>query len=183
MRVSIVVALSLLVVGVASAQDTTFTGCLTRYGMLIKVAVGDEPARPCRKEHTQVTWNAQGEKGDPGDKGDKGDQGDMGFQGPPGANGQNGLNGENGKDAEGVRFEFVGLSSQTVGGFNGIKSLTNACSSDFPESRMCTSIEVMETSPYPPTTTAGWVRPVIVGVDPDGKLIDASGKRENPSFA
>ena len=44
---------TMLMGGMAVAQngdgDTSYTGCLTRYGRLYKVAEGDEPFRPCSR--------------------------------------------------------------------------------------------------------------------------------------
>jgi len=51
-------ALALLVMsaGPVQAGSQTFTGCLTKGGSIIKVAVGDAPAKPCQGNQEQVTW-------------------------------------------------------------------------------------------------------------------------------
>lgn len=61
-------ALGLVFVGMAIAQpeSDTFTGCLTDAGKLKKVALGDEPAKPCSGSETEVQWNATGPPGPPG---------------------------------------------------------------------------------------------------------------------
>ena len=59
-------ASSILAAGLAatlisqSAAAETLTGCLTKYGRLVKLAVGDMPARPCGKDRTS------GRRGEPG---------------------------------------------------------------------------------------------------------------------
>lgn len=56
--------------GVVMAQGgsgtDSFTGCLTNGGSLTKVAVGDEPAKPCKGNQLQVTWSQTGPPGAPG---------------------------------------------------------------------------------------------------------------------
>ena len=59
----------------AQTEGDQYTGCLAANGNLNKVAVGDQPATPCKPNQTQITWNAKGEQGDPGPAGP---------QGPPG---------------------------------------------------------------------------------------------------
>jgi hypothetical protein len=41
--------------GIATADAQTLTGCLTRGGTLTKLAIGDEPARPCQGNQTQLS--------------------------------------------------------------------------------------------------------------------------------
>ena len=55
--------------GVALAMDTTFTGCLDAKGTLYRVAIGTEPASPCKAAEQQVSWNEQGPAGPPGSGG------------------------------------------------------------------------------------------------------------------
>jgi hypothetical protein len=51
----------------AQAEADVATGCLTRSGQITKVAIGDQPARPCRARETQVSWRLGGddEEGSP----------------------------------------------------------------------------------------------------------------------
>ena len=50
-------------IAISTTDDTTtYTGCLMN-GQLKDVAVGDSPARPCRKNAEEVSWNAQGPPG------------------------------------------------------------------------------------------------------------------------
>ena len=51
----------------ATAQEelTEYTGCLTRFGSIIKVAEGGEPLRPCRGHQTLINWNVTGPPGPP----------------------------------------------------------------------------------------------------------------------
>ena len=58
------VVLLLGVAGIALADDptTTLTGCL-KNGKLTNVAVGDQPAKPCKAKEVQVGWNAHGSPG------------------------------------------------------------------------------------------------------------------------
>ena len=54
------------------AQEETndvFTGCLTQDGAIIKVAIGTEPAKPCKGSQKQISWNAQGVPGTDGQDG------------------------------------------------------------------------------------------------------------------
>ena len=51
-----VLALLVLSAGLVQAGGQTFTGCLTKGGAIIKVAVGEAPAKPCQGNQEQVTW-------------------------------------------------------------------------------------------------------------------------------
>ncbi len=85
-------------------DETVYTGCLHKAGVLRKVAVGDEPIRKCNRNETQMSWNAQGPvglqgpPGDPGENGAQGPPGEAGAQGPPGEDGEQGPPGEDGED-------------------------------------------------------------------------------------
>jgi hypothetical protein len=93
----------------------------------------------------------------------------------------NGMNGENGKD--GVAVRYVGATSAMFDGAQGVLTYNNACHGDFPGSRMCTSVEVMETTPYiGGSFPSAYVRPVIVGQNSDGVPFDASGLPEQPTL-
>ena len=93
----------------------TYTGCLTAGGKIVKVAIGDEPAKPCRtgksgrddddddddrgrRGELQISWNATGADGLPGPPGAPGAPGPPGPPGPPGADGDPGAPGADGAD-------------------------------------------------------------------------------------
>lgn len=78
---------------------------------------------------------------------------------------------------EAGRFQLVGFTAATFSGGQGVLGFTLACQDEFPGSRMCTSLEVMETTELPllPGTGDAWVRPSFV---PSGSVeaADASGR-------
>ena len=60
------------------------------------------------------------------------------------------------------QFQLVGFSSSTLNGNEGVFGMTKACQDDFPESRMCTSEEVMNTVTIPTVNgNNAWVRPSL----------------------
>jgi hypothetical protein len=73
-----------------------------------------------------------------------------------------------------ARFQLVGFSSETFTGGQGVLGFTAACGAEFPGSRMCTSVEAMETVRVPSGLSgSAWIRPVFVDV---GELaVDVSG--------
>jgi hypothetical protein len=89
----------------------------------------------------------------------------------------NGMNGENGRDGVAVRYQLVGVTSTAFNGTQGVLTFNNACHTEFPGSRMCTSVEVMETAPYTGSSAfvPAYVRPVIVGQNSAGHTLEASG--------
>lgn len=79
------------------------------------------------------------------------------------------------------QFELIGFSSQGSSGNGGVVFFTaNRCQIDFPDSRMCTSEEVMN-STMPPIPSGGsvfdlhWVRPSFVPGSGAANRLDASG--------
>jgi hypothetical protein len=85
-------------------------------------------------------------------------EGQAGVAGPQG---ERGVPGPEGKAAP--NLELVGFSSALRAGDAGVLSLTLVCQEQFAESRMCTSVEVMETVNVPEGLAgAAWVRPVFV---------------------
>lgn len=60
--------------------------------------------------------------------------------------------------------QFVGFSTATFNGGQGMVTYTNACQQDYPASWMCTSKEFLETKVYPATTGQGWIRPTFVPI-------------------
>jgi hypothetical protein len=59
----------------ANGGGNTYTGCLTMGGAINNVAIGEDPARPCRDDQTEISWSEEG---------------------PPGADGQDGADGADG---------------------------------------------------------------------------------------
>jgi len=57
-KVAVVAAVVALPTEIALAD--TLTGCLTLGGRIVKVAVGNEPGKPCGACQTQVSWNQNG---------------------------------------------------------------------------------------------------------------------------
>jgi hypothetical protein len=61
-------------------------------------------------------------------------------------------------------FELVGFTSTTHLGTEGVLGFTLACQADYADSRMCTSVEVMQTVNVPAGMSGeAWVRPVFLG--------------------
>jgi len=75
-------------------------------------------------------------------------------------------------------FQLVGFTTATFTGGQGVLGLTSACQQQFAKSRMCTSLEVMDTTAIP-SGLAGeaWVRPSFVAAGAGG-VVDASGGAE-----
>ncbi len=74
-------------------------------------------------------------------------------------------------------FELVGFTSTTHTGDMGVLGATLACQAEYTDSRMCNSVEVMQTVNVPSGLAgAGWVRPVFVPTVGTYSL-DASGAR------
>jgi hypothetical protein len=76
------------------------------------------------------------------------------------------------------RFQLVGFSTATFTGDQGVLGFASVCQTEFPASRMCTSVEVMETTVLVSGLTGdAWVRPSFepLGVGAGQLVIDASG--------
>lgn len=78
------------------SSDTIYTGCLLRAGIIINVAIGEQPQRPCSKRTEQISWNQRGPQGEPGPAGPQGEVGPMGPQGEVGPAGPQGEPGPQG---------------------------------------------------------------------------------------
>ncbi len=79
-------------------------------------------------------------------------------------------------DGYAADFQLEGFTSTTFLGNQRVFGYTRACQSDFgADARMCTSVEVMETTDIPtiPLGVTAWVRPVYVPAD-SGDVRDAS---------
>ena len=184
MRVLFTTVVSLMLGITAASAQVQYTACLSK-GSLVNVAIGDKPASACAVDQSQISWNAKGPQGAPGDTGPTGPIGPPGLPGLPGIQGAPGLPGaqgpagpagEPGDCKDGARFQLVGKTSTSFRGFEGVVRFNNACSATFPGSRMCTSVEVMESAPFTGDLSgSSWVRPTIVGVDARGSVVDASG--------
>lgn len=74
-------------------SDTIYTGCLLSGGVIINVAIGEQPQSPCSRRTEQISWNQRGPQGEPGPAGP---QGEMGPAGPQGEMGPAGPQGEPG---------------------------------------------------------------------------------------
>lgn len=79
-----------------TTSDTIYTGCLLRAGIIINVAIGEQPQRPCSKRTEQISWNQRGPQGEPGPAGPQGEVGPMGPQGEVGPAGPQGETGAQG---------------------------------------------------------------------------------------
>jgi hypothetical protein len=80
-------------------------------------------------------------------------------------------------DGYAADYELVGFTTATFDGGNTISGFTGACQTEFAiDTRMCNSVEVMETVNIPslPATDSAWVRPVYVASEA-GLDQDASG--------
>ena len=65
------------------------------------------------------------------------------------------------------RFQLVGFTSAAMLGNTGVLGFTLACQAEFPDSRMCTTQEVVETVVVPSLSGPdAWVRPVFI-MDPE----------------
>lgn len=96
--VLVVVAVALAAGGtaLASGGGHTYTGCLTSYGKIVKVAVGHSPAHACTGDQVEISWNKRGRRGPEGPQGETGATGPAGPAGPPGPAGPQGPQGDTG---------------------------------------------------------------------------------------
>ena len=77
------------------------------------------------------------------------------------------------------RFQLVGFTTTTHLGNTGVLGFTAACQAEFPESRMCSSQEILSTTVLPSSLSGkAWVQPTILPGDVNN-VIDASGVRSN----
>ena len=78
--------------------------------------------------------------------------------------------------APAARYQLVGFTTTALAGDAGVIGFTRACQNEFAGSRMCTSVEVMESVILPDGLIGeAWVRPVFVSATSTG--VDASGIR------
>lgn len=78
-----------------TTSNETYTGCLSK-GVIVGVAIGEEPQAACKKDETEISWSQTGPQGDagaPGPQGPAGAQGDTGATGDTGAPGPAGPDG------------------------------------------------------------------------------------------
>ena len=85
---------------------------------------------------------------------------------------------DNGGSSGEEEFVLVGFTSTTHLGDTGVLGFTQACNAEFSDSRMCTSVEVMETVDVPGGLSGNaWVRPVALFADSSSsEATDASGQ-------
>jgi hypothetical protein len=55
---TLLTAISILLITNSSAFSQTFTGCLKPNGKLIRVKVGTEPLKPCKGKWVEVSWDS-----------------------------------------------------------------------------------------------------------------------------
>ncbi len=81
------------------------------------------------------------------------------------------------------RFQLVGFTNATFAGDAGVLGMSRGCAVELPGSRMCDSLEVLETSAVPDLTgrPRAWVRPSPVPGGTPGRVVDASGAQEEPN--
>ena len=91
---------------------TIYTGCLLPAGIIINVAIGERPQRPCSRRTEQISWNQRGPQGEPGPAGPQGEVGPMGPQGEVGPAGPQGEPGPQG--APGVLGFYTRFAELTV---------------------------------------------------------------------
>ncbi len=151
----IVIALGVTPLG---ASADTINGCVNqKNGKLRIVGVPGQ----CKTSETLVTWESEG-----GTTGPQGPQGPAGPAGPQG----------NPAPAP-SSFVLVGFSTGTHVGDDGLLAFSGTCADDIPGSRLCTSLEVLETPNMPSGLTGtAWVRPFVM---PDGT--GASGRSNPPT--
>ena len=75
-----------------------------------------------------------------------------------------------------TRLQLVGFTSATFDGSQGVLGFSSACQVEFEGSKMCNSVELMETTSIP-TELAGeaWVRPTLPSLFIGGVARDVSG--------
>jgi hypothetical protein len=155
----------------ADAQDAMIYACVNNSSGTIKIV---SPLAVCSGNDIPLTWNAvglegpEGPQGPQGEPGPEGPQGDTGPQGPPGACG----------GGAAAAMQFVGLAESQFGpikGSAGFIGNTKFCQREFgPDSRMCTSEEIMKTVDPPTFVGSGWVQPTFVP-GTSGDVLDISG--------
>ncbi len=85
---------------------------------------------------------------------------------------------DNGGSSGEEEFVLVGFTSTTHLGDTGVLGFTQACQAEFSNSRMCTSVEVMETVNVPAGLGGtAWVQPVVLGASGTSVGTDVSGIR------
>jgi hypothetical protein len=99
--------------------------------------------------------------------------------GPTGPQGPAGPVGPPGPPA--TAMQFVGRSTDTFNGSQGVLTYSAACQADFgPGHRMCTSEEILNTVELPALTGGpSWVRPTFAPVGGLALVVDMSGVGEN----
>jgi hypothetical protein len=96
--------------------------------------------------------------------------------GPAGPEGPEGPAGPSGSQA---RANLVGFSTATFTGSAGLLAFSLACQADFPGSRVCTSLDIAESTALPTALTGlAWVRPAALPSGTSSSIIDLASLRE-----
>ncbi len=146
MRCVFLSAIVFFFVAGTAVADTILSCVNQRNGKLRIVGTAGQ----CTSKETPLSWNSEGPAGTDG------------AQGPPGE-----------AVCGSARFELVGFTLDTIFADVGFLGLTSACQVDFPESRVCSTREIAETTAVPPGLSGfAWVIPVGGDNDPvfDGAL-------------
>ncbi len=152
-RVTFILAAALLFAPIASA-DTLNACAKQKDGKLRLVA----DLGQCRNNEAPISWESEGPQGPAGSQGTQGPAGPQGDPAPAAP-----------------AFELVGFTSTTHFGDTGFLGFNRACVSEFPGSRMCRSLEVIDTV-GPPDNLSGtaWVNPTWVPALAGSSLRDAA---------
>lgn len=77
-----------------------------------------------------------------------------------------------------TQWALVGTTTATLAGDAGVRAMNDACLAEFPMSRMCASVEVMETVPHYDFSSAewAWLRPTPQPSGSANPVVDISGR-------
>ncbi len=138
-RITFILAIALLFAPLHASADTINACAKLSDGKLRLVA---DPSQ-CTTKEAPISWESEG---------------------PQGPEGPTGPQGPQGEPAAAPKVELVGFTSATFDGAEGVLGFTLACQAEFSGSRMCNSLEVMETVNVPAGLMGeAWVRPVFEG--------------------
>lgn len=123
----------------------------------------------------------QGLTGPLGQPGATGPQGLPGVQGPQGLTGPQGDPGPVGASGDAIEFHFVGVTPDSILPFYGPVGMNTSCRLHFgPESRMCTSADILRSNDKRGANSGGWVLPHFVGWN-GVTALDSSGLAVDPA--
>ena len=154
-RVTFILIVALFLTPLRASADTINACVRQSSGKLRIVGVPGQ----CKSNEAPISWKSDGAIGPEGPQGPAGPQGPQGNPAPASP-----------------RFELVGFTSSTFDGGEGVLGFTLACQAEFSGSRMCNSVEVMETVNVPVGLTGeAWVRPVFEGENDNSGAISSFG--------